>query len=284
MPRGHVLAYDEILEIAQAAARLGIGKFRITGGEPLLRSNLIQFIRSLSKTQGVQKISLTTNGILLKRFAKKLRDAGVHTLNVSLDSLDARKFSQITRGGNLPDVWEGVEEAMRSGFTSVKLNVLLMRNINDMEILDFARLTMLYPLQIRFIEFMPYGEWENGCDEVFLPAMEVAERIKMLGKVMPADVPNGGPAKYFKIKGAQGTIGLITPVSQPFCGDCNRLRLTADGKLRSCLLSTEQVDVLKTLRGERTPNDVANVLKKAVLLKPQMHAARRNVIMSTIGG
>jgi cyclic pyranopterin phosphate synthase len=236
--RDEILRMEEILRVAEVAIQLGINKFRLTGGEPLLRKGVIPFIRSLALLPGVEDIAVTTNGTLLLEMGEQLWDAGVKRLNISLDTLDSEKFNRITRGGNLKQVWDGIEKVLEIGFAPVKLNIVALRNFNDREWADFARLTLDYPLHVRFIELMPIGTSWTMAGDSFVSCEEIVSVIEQeLGELNPAKsgVRGCGPAEYYTLPNSKGSIGFIHAMSNHFCADCNRLRLTADGKLRPCL-------------------------------------------------
>ncbi|MFQ5987820.1 MAG: GTP 3',8-cyclase MoaA, partial [Dehalococcoidia bacterium] len=252
-PRSEILRYEEIQAVARAAAGLGINKVRLTGGEPLIRSELTHLIRMLSEIEGIDDISLTTNGVLLRRYAAPLKEAGLRRVNVSLDTLNRGRFQRITGSDRLKDVLDGIEAAREAGLEPVKLNMVVMRGMNDDEVLDFARLTIEQGWHVRFIETMPFGKGER-LD--FIPAVEIKERLLSLGGLEPSlPSDSNGPAKYFRFSEAKGTLGFISPLSEHFCFNCNRLRLTVDGQLRPCLLSDEEVDLRKPLREGTSPQE-----------------------------
>ncbi|MCJ7426782.1 MAG: GTP 3',8-cyclase MoaA [Dehalococcoidales bacterium] len=266
-----ILRYEEILTIARAAAEMGIDKIRLTGGEPLVRAGLPELVAMLAAIGTINDISLTTNGVLLARYAAELKSAGLNRVNVSLDSLKPDKFREITRSdAKLADVLEGIETAGRVGLEPVKLNMVVIPGVNDDEVLDFAAKTIDEEWHVRFIELMPVvGETENPQ---FVAASEMKKRIERLGKLEPCLPSVGnGPAKYFRLPDARGTIGFITPVSEHFCFNCNRLRLTADGKLRPCLLSDYEVDLKGPLRGGVAAEGLKKLIEEAVANKPQQH-------------
>src|SRR3989339_681563 len=221
-----ILTYEEIATVVQHAVKLGIKSFRLTGGEPLAR-------------RGIEDLSITTNGIYLKNYAKLLKETGLLRLNISLDSLEETKFERITRGGKLRDVLDGIEEVLTLGFKNTKINVVAMKGINDDEFEDFARLTLERDLEVRFIEYMAMNKESLASDDRFIPMPDIIDIIERNNELiaLPPPMFGSGAAKLYKIKGAMGTLGFVSAVSQPFCGSCNRLRLTSDGKLRSCLLS-----------------------------------------------
>jgi len=244
-----ILRYEEIAAFARVAVTCGISKVRITGGEPLVRAGAPGLVRMLARLPGVRDLALTTNGVLLPRFAAELRDAGLRRVNVSLDSLDPVRFARLTRGGRLGDVLAGLDAAFAAGFDPVKLNVLLLEGVED-ELDAFIRLTLERPLHVRFIEFMPL---DRGLvlDGGLLPAPRVIERLRARHGIRPVGGPYGhGPARYWAVPGAPGTIGFIAAISDHFCESCNRLRLTADGKLRTCLFSGAELDVRPLLGDE----------------------------------
>jgi cyclic pyranopterin phosphate synthase len=265
-----ILAYEEIYTVARAAAGLGINKIRLTGGEPLVRLGLPSLVQMLAKIEGVDDISLTTNGVLLGRYASELKSAGLRRVNVSLDTLKPERFKLITRiGDDLGEVLAGIEVARAVGLEPVKLNVVVMAGINDDELLDFAGKTITEGWQVRFIELMPLV----GKDTTqFVSASEMKRRLEPLGELTPylPSVGNG-PAKYFRLPKAKGAIGFITPISEHFCFQCNRMRLTADGRLRPCLLSDYEVDLKPSLRGGISSSGLKKLIKQAVANKPERH-------------
>jgi len=273
---GHaeVLRYEEIRRIAAIAARRGISKIRITGGEPLVRKDVVQLVDHLARIEGIRDLSMTTNGVLLEKFAGDLRQAGLRRVNISMDSLDPDKYRRITRGGDLSRVWAGIAAARGAGLNPIKINIVAIAGLNDDEILDFARLTMDSDLQVRFIEFMPIGESSEWHPEQSIPAGEVRKRIDSLAPLTPFE--NGrdssdGPARLFKLPGALGSIGLISPVSDHFCTSCNRLRLTADGKLKTCLFSDEEVDLKCLIRSGDSDETLEKIMTQAISRKPLRH-------------
>ncbi len=286
-----ILRYEEILRVVEVAVKKGISKVRVTGGEPLVRKGVVNFIRFLSKIHGVQDLSLTTNGILLRDFATALFDAGLRRINVSIDSLNRLKFKEITGGGDLKRVWKGTEEAMRSGLSPVKINTVVIRGVNDDEIIDFARLSMDNPYHIRFIELMPIGSTGQWNEDRYVSSEEVKNKIESFKRLCPINKKEGGgPARMFRFEGATGKIGFISPFSDHFCSSCNRLRLTADGKLRTCLFSDKEVDLKPTLRETSDNSSLERLIDFAISNKAERHflgekspkKCSRN--MSAIGG
>lgn len=272
--REEILRMEEILRVAEVALQLGITKFRLTGGEPLLRKGVIPFIKSLALLPGVEDIAVTTNGTLLLELGEQLWDAGVRRLNISLDTLDSQKYHLITRGGSLEHVWDGIEKALGVGFDPVKLNIVALRNFNDCEWADFARLTLEHPLHVRFIELMPIGTSWTIAGDSFVSCEEIKDVIEQdLGGLNPAerDVRGSGPAEYYTLPNSKGSIGFIHAMSNHFCADCNRLRLTADGKLRPCLHDQHEVDLRDALRAGASDQELQQLFHRAVALKPANH-------------
>jgi len=282
-----ILSYEEIQTVVQAAAELGICKIRLTGGEPLVRAELPNLVRMLSQIEEIQELSLTTNGTVLKKYALELKQAGLSRVNVSLDTLKSDKFRYITRLGELEGVLEGVEAAKEAGFDPVKINTVVMRGINDDEILDFARMTYEDGWHVRFIELMPF----KGVAK-FVPSIELRQHISLLGKLEPcASITGNGPAMYYRLAGGKGTIGFIAPHSEPsFCSRCNRMRLTPDGKLRPCLLGEDEIDLKTPLRNNASMEELKRLILKAVASKPEHHHLEGGNVrlvnrkMSQIGG
>jgi GTP 3',8-cyclase len=265
---GHILSYEEIRTVVRTAAEVGITKIRLTGGEPLVRAQLPGLVAMLSQVPSIEELSLTTNGTLLKRHALELKRAGLTRVNVSLDTLNAVRFREITRLGELNTVLDGIEAARGAGLHPVKVNMVVIRGVNDDEVLDFARMTIDQEWHVRFIECMPF----NG-EVDFVPTAETQKRISLLGQLEPRVPPAGnGPAAYYRLPGARGTIGFITPLSEPsFCSRCNRLRLSADGKLRPCLLSDDEIDLRTPLRNNAPLSELKRLVLEAVASKPERH-------------
>lgn len=282
-----VLRYEELYQVARAAAALGINKIRLTGGEPLVRAHLTRLVEMLSKIEGIDDIALTTNGILLGQCAASLKEAGLKRVNVSLDSLDRKRFSQITRHDRLDEVLDGLAVAQGVGLDPVKINMVVIRGVNDDEVLDFARRTIEDGWNVRFIEQMPIGE---GKKLSFVPTSEVLERLRTLGELGPCLSKRGnGPAKYFRFDGASGTIGFISPISEHICFSCNRMRLTVDGKLRPCLMSDDEVDLRESLRSGASIEELKGLIQQAVARKPKRHRLNEGIsptgrTMSQVGG
>jgi cyclic pyranopterin phosphate synthase len=271
MSHSAVLSYEEIFRVVAAAAELGINKVRLTGGEPLVRIGVSELVRLIAGIKEINDISLTTNGILLPKYAAELKEAGLNRVNISLDTLKPEKFRQITRCGELSDTLAGIDAAHRAGLEPVKINMVVMAGVNDDEIIDFARKTIRDGWHVRFIEHMPVLDEEQIIPRLF-SVSEIRGKIETLGKLEPYSIEVGnGPAKYYRLPGATGTIGFITPVTEHFCYQCNRLRLTADGKLRPCLLSEEEIDVREALRRGASVDEIKSLILKTVALKPAGH-------------
>jgi cyclic pyranopterin phosphate synthase len=271
MSHRDILTYEEIYTVAKAAAGLGINKIRLTGGEPLVRLGLTDLVKMLAGIETIDDLSLTTNGILLAPHAAALKTAGLNRVNVSLDTLQPDKFRRITRCGELEDTLKGIESAHQAGLEPVKINMVVMTDVNDDELLDFARKTVIDGWHVRFIEHMPVNG-DNPATTRLFSVKEMRKRIETLGKLEPWKVDVGnGPAKYFRLPGASGTIGFITPVTEHFCYQCNRIRLTADGKLRPCLLSEEEVNLREPLRSGASPDDLKHLIEQAIACKPERH-------------
>ena len=271
MPHQDILTYEEIYTVVRVAAGLGINKVRLTGGEPLVRLGLAKLVKMLAGIKEIKDLSLTTNGILLAHYAAELKKAGLRRVNVSLDTLKSERFHQVTRCGELQDTLQGIEAAKAVGLEPVKINMVVMAGVNDDELIDFTRKTIEDGWHVRFIEYMPVTTGDAVSTRLF-SVKEMRKRIESLGKLEPWTVNVGnGPAKYFRLPGAKGTIGFITPVTEHFCYLCNRLRLTADGKLRPCLLSEQEIDLREALRSGASPDELKRLIEKAIAGKPERH-------------
>ncbi|HEX9758174.1 MAG TPA: GTP 3',8-cyclase MoaA [Nitrospiria bacterium] len=292
MDNSSLLSYDEFLRIIRVAAKRGLKKVRITGGEPLVRRGVVEFVQEISKIEGIQDIALTTNGILLKKMAEPLYKAGLRRLNVSMDSLKAEKFKEITRGDVLERVWEGIHEAERVGFSPIKINCVLQETVNQDEIIDFVKLTLNKPYHVRFIEFMPCANLDMW-QRTYKPAMDMQSKIiEEFNELIPAQEESdiAGPAENFKLPGAQGVVGFIHAISGHFCDTCNRVRLSSDGKIRPCLFSNLEVDFREALRNGCTDEEISGLLDQVLGIKPEGHeldkysAEKMLTDMITIGG
>jgi len=293
-PHGEILRYEEIETVVRAAAELGISKVRLTGGEPLVRLGIADLVRSLARIPGIDDLAMTTNGTLLSRYAEALARAGLQRVNVSLDTLRPERFRRITRLGRMENVLEGMEAARQAGLEPIKINTVVIRGMNDDEVVDFARKTVEAGWNVRFIEPMPVGNGvlaDSEWRERVVTGREIRQQIEaVLGELEPAKVSAGsGPARYYRLPGARGTLGFITPISEHFCYRCNRLRLTADGQLRPCLLSDQEIDLRTPLRQGADVAQIKGLLLKGIESKPMQHhldehKRPENRVMSEIGG
>jgi cyclic pyranopterin phosphate synthase len=281
--KGELLSYEELERTIAIAVSLGIVKYRITGGEPLVRRDLVPFLARLRRNvPGIRSLAITTNGLLLAQAAEGLKEAGVDKVNLSLDSFRRETFARLTRLDCLPTVLEGLAAVRRVGMPVIKLNAVLVRGENDDELEDFVALTAREPYHVRFIEFMPYGEWAGRSDAV-VPVAEVIARLEAAGAVRDHGPDGHGPARYWRLPGAPGTIGVISPVSAKFCESCNRIRLNALGELRGCLLDEGAVSLKAALRAG-DDDGVRAVFRRVLAEKPEKHYDLRTFHMSTIGG
>ena len=295
-----IMSFDEICRLVRIAADMGICRIRLTGGEPLVRKGVVDLVREIARTPGIEDVSMTTNGILLARYAHDLKRAGLQRVNISLDTLDSSQYRDITRGGDITSVLAGIDTALEVGFDPVKINAVAVRSL-DQDFYGFAKMSLNRPLHMRFIEYMPVGDSSGvqgcgwgpqdviSCDEIMDIVNERAE-ADGVGALVPADgKPEGaGPARYYQFKGAQGTVGFISPLSRHFCGQCNRLRLTAEGGIRPCLFSDREYGVRDALR-TGGDDDVRAVLERALQGKPSehtqgAHAHATATNMNAIGG
>jgi len=289
LSHGEMLSYEELVRVAREAVALGIEKIRITGGEPLVRKGVVGLIERLADIPGLKELVLTTNGLLLGEMALSLRRAGVRRLNISLDSLNSKTFAAITRGGELHKVLDGIAAAEVAGFPPVKINMVVMRGINDDEVLDFASLTLQQGCTVRFIEYMP-TIGEKGWDSLRIEGSEILERIGRHYPLVPlVSAEMAGPARNFKIRGAAGAIGIITPISGHFCDSCNRIRVTAAGVVKGCLFTGEGTD-LKPFLSTADNGELREALHRIVSGKPGRHhlideeGEHGAIAMSQIGG
>jgi len=290
-PRAELLQDDEIFRLIDLFASLGFEKIRLTGGEPTIRANLVGIVDQIARTPGIKTVAMTTNGLLLDKLAEKLARAGLTRVNISIDTLNPAKFKTVTRWGELEEVWTGIKAATLAGL-DVKLNAVVVRNYNDKEdVVDIARLTLNNPWQVRFIEMMPFGEITNFQQAGVVPEEELRETIAAeLGELTLVNGGNlDGEARLYKLGGAKGTLGFISSVSQPFCAACTRARLTADGRLRLCLLREKEVDLMTPLRSGASNADLEAIIRDGIWDKPWGHGLATNTIplnrvMSEIGG
>lgn len=290
-PNPELMQDDEILRLVQLFARLGFDKIRLTGGEPTVRAHVVDLVRGIRAVPGIRTVTMTTNGVLLSRLAKPLVEAGLKRVNISLDTLDPDKFRRLTRWGSLEDVWAGIKAAERAGLAPVKINAVVVRGYNENDVADLARLTIDSPWQVRFIEMMPFA----GTADLQTTQMVTAEEIKarVEADTGPLEVVNNGEldgeARLFRIPGAKGDVGFIASVTAPFCASCTRVRLTADGRLRLCLLREGEIDLLTPLRQGATLEELRCMILDAVWYKPWGHQLAEgripmNRVMSEIGG
>jgi len=272
LAHGDILSYEELMRIARVAVALGIRKIRVTGGEPLIRRGVVDFIAQLATLPGRPEIVLTTNGLRLAELAVPLKAAGLQRVNVSLDTLRPERFRQLTRRDGLEQVLAGLTAAEQAGLTPVKVNVIPLKGVNADELLDFARLTLEHPWEVRFIEFMPISPDLEFSPANRIPMADVEQLLMPLGSLEPLPPrESAGPAKRYRLLGARGCIGLIPAVSGHFCPECNRLRVTADGRVRGCLFGNQEVDLKTVLRGEGDDQALADLLREAVGAKPEKH-------------
>ncbi len=265
-----VLTYEEMLRIIDVATRLGIKKVRITGGEPFVRKDIDLFIKELSNMPGIEELTITTNGILLSEHIETLTTSAIKRINVSLDTLRPDRYKEITGYDGFHKVWEGIHKAKEAGFYPIKINVVILRGINEDEIMDFARLSIKEPFHIRFIEYMPMGQEEGNIGGV--PGQRIRDMLSKTGKLLEVADDSSlypGPARYFRFEGAKGMIGFIDPITSHFCDRCNRIRLTADGHLRPCLLWPHQIDIKTPIRNNIDDESIAHIIMKAVKEKPR---------------
>jgi cyclic pyranopterin phosphate synthase len=290
LPHGEILRYEEILRIVNVGVDLGITKVRVTGGEPLVRKGVYDFLGQLTRIRGLRDVALTTNGIVLKQNIDKIKSAKIKRINISLDTLNREKYAKTTGLDKFQQVWQGIKLAQKSGFDPIKLNVVALRGVNQDELTSFARLSLSHPFHIRFIEYMPIGKAHMNFDPPLL-IPEIKDRIGTIGKLEEIQRDRyDGPAERYKFEGARGEIGFIGALSCHFCDACNRLRLTASGGLRPCLLSDHQLDIKGPLRNGCSDTQLADILLAAVRKKPSGHHLEINdpfgvsSQMSSIGG
>lgn len=291
LPREELLTDEELIRLVRLFAELGFDKIRLTGGEPTVRPHLVELVTRMAAFPGIREISMTTNGLRLKALAEPLARAGLKRVNVSLDTLDPEKFRRITRWGHLEEVWEGILAAEAAGLTPIKLNAVVVRGYNDQDILDLAALTLTRPWQVRFIEVMPFADVAPFAQQAIVSTAEMIQILE--GEFGPLEPVNDGrldgEARVYRIRGAVGSVGFISPVSEPFCAQCNRVRLTAEGRLRLCLLRDDEVDLREPLRAGASDEELKALIRAAIWRKPWGHGLPEGVIpmarvMSQIGG
>jgi cyclic pyranopterin phosphate synthase len=290
LPRPELLTNDELLLALQAAAAAGFRKLRLTGGEPTLRPGLVELVAAMKAIPGIEEIAMTTNALRLHDMAAPLKAAGLDRVNISIDSLDAEKFRTMTRGGNLEEVWVGMQAAVEAGLHPLKLNVVIVRGMNDEEVVQLAALTLRYPWELRFIEVMPLTGVAGLAQEGIISSAELIARIEAaFGPLQPLGRPESDPSCPYTIPGASGNLGFISSVSAPFCATCNRMRLTADGRLHLCLLRDDEVDLRTAIRSGASLAALEQIVRHAIAVKPWGHGLPEGVLptvrgMSQIGG
>jgi cyclic pyranopterin phosphate synthase len=291
LKRDEILSYEEIARVVEAAASVGVSSIRLTGGEPLLRRHLERLVAMIAAIPGIEDIALSTNGLLLEEQIGALVDAGLRRVNISLDTLRTERFESIARRPGLERVLGAIDAAISRGLSPVKINCVVMRGRNDDEVEGFAELSRRLPVAVRFIEAMPVVEYARAQREEYVSADELLERLRGIGDLQPVDGPSGnGPARYFSFQDALGTIGVITPLSHDYCDRCNRIRLTADGRLRLCLFGDHHIDLRTPLRSQAAREDIVAILQRSMLIKPERHHLRlgepasRMRALSEIGG
>ncbi|GAB4473696.1 MAG: GTP 3',8-cyclase MoaA [Anaerolineales bacterium] len=290
-PNRELMQDEEVLFLARLFVRLGFDKIRLTGGEPTVRWNVVDLVRQIAAIDGLKTLTMTTNGILLPKLAQKLKDAGLQRVNISLDTLQPTKFQTLTRWGKLEDVWAGIHAAEEAGLTPVKINAVVVRNYNEEDVVEIARLTLNHPWQVRFIEMMPFGGATEFQQQQLVTMEEVFGLVDAAFGPLESlhDGELDGEARVYRIPGAQGEIGFIASVTKPFCALCTRARLTADGKLRLCLLREGEVDLLTPLRQGATEEELREMILAGLWEKPWGHGLAQNEfalnrVMSEIGG
>ena len=289
-PQSHLLQDEELLRLVRIATTVGFNRVRLTGGEPTVRRNLVNLVAGIASTPGIQEIAMTTNALRLEKLAEPLARAGLKRVNISVDTLDAERFYKITRFGKLEQVWRGILAAERAGLNPIKLNAVVVRGYNEDDIVDLARLTLDHAWDMRFIEVMPLGSIAEFQMDSVVPVAEMKLRIESaLGALEAVDWDGHNPARPFRLRGGRGTLGFISSVTEPFCAGCDRMRLSADGRLRLCLLRDNEVDLLTSLRAGASDEDLRKLMAQGIIDKPWGHGLAEHVIaesrvMSQIGG
>jgi len=288
-PNADLLQDAEIFKLAHLFASLGFDKIRLTGGEPTVRANIVEIVRGIAATPGIRSLSMTTNGILLSRLAKPLKEAGLQRVNVSIDTLDPEKFRRLTRWGKLEEVWKGILAAEEVGLAPVKLNAVVVKGYNEEDVIDLAGLTIDRPWQMRYIEMMPFAGVTEIQTQQIVTAAQIQQKIESEFGPLEATGKYDGEARIFRIHGGKGELGFISSVTVPFCSACTRARLTADGVLRMCLLREKEIDLLTPLRNGATEDDLRALILDGVWNKPWGHGLAEGLIplnraMNEIGG
>ncbi len=291
LPKSEILTYEEITALVRAAASVGVRSVRLTGGEPLIRKNLERLVEEIAAVPGIDDIALSTNGLLLEEQLDGLLAAGLRRVNISLDTLDSDRFVELARRPGLDGVLAGIDASIARGMQPVKINCVVMRGKNDDEIATFAEWTKHRAVYVRFIELMPVHENLDIQRDAYISSDEILERVRAIGDLQPASGPGGnGPARYYAFPGAPGAVGVISPLSHDYCERCNRVRLTADGRLRLCLFGDYEIDLRTPLRAGASQDDIAAILQSSMMIKPERHhlklgeTASRMRAFSEIGG
>jgi len=272
IPHSSIMSFEDIELLVRSAISIGFTKVRLTGGEPLVRKGICDLVRIISRIEGLNDLSLTTNGVLLSETAKELKDAGLDRVNISLDTLKPDRFYEITRRDLFNKVIEGIDAALEARLDPVKINVVLIRGTNDDEIEDFVEITRERPLSVRFIEFMPISHMSEWTRKKVIPSSDLKSEIQKRYQLIPLPEKKGsGPSEDYQVKGFSGSVGFITPVTESFCEKCNRIRVTSDGRIRSCLFSDNEHDILPLLRGGKDIEEIADFIRKSISKKPMCH-------------
>ncbi|HET8678775.1 MAG TPA: GTP 3',8-cyclase MoaA [bacterium] len=289
-PPAELLQDDELVLLVEIAAELGVEKIRLTGGEPTVRPGIVGLVRRIAAIPGIKELAMTTNALLLETLAGPLRDAGLSRVNISLDTLDPEKFRRITRGGHVERVFAGIERVDAVGLRPIKLNAVVVRGFNEEDVVGLAALTLERPWEMRFIEVMPFGTVADVADAGIVTSEETRARVEgALGHLTALDLTGDAPARTYRLPGAAGTLGFISSVSEPFCAKCGRLRLTADGRLRLCLLRDDEADLLTPLRAGASRDEMKKRFRAAAYRRPFGHALAEKLypqerVMIQIGG
>lgn len=290
MPRNQIMTKDELLFLVRVGASLGVTKIRLTGGEPTIRPDIVELVQAIAATPGIRDLAMTTNGVLLDKLARPLAEAGLNRVNISIDTVEPYKFHHITRWGELDDVWRGIRAAEEAGLHPIKLNCVVVRNFNESDVVELARLTIDNTWEVRFIEMMPFGEVTDFQQVNVVTFQEMRERVEsVFGPLEETIYDYVDPSRPFRIPNAKGTLGFISSVTEPFCQGCGRVRLTADGKLRLCLLRDDEVDLLTPLRQGASFEEMRALMRDGAYHKPWGHGLGQGVIaetraMNQIGG
>jgi len=288
-PNPELLQDDEILTLARIFAKLGFDKIRLTGGEPTVRANIVGLVRGIASTPGIRSLSMTTNGVLLSRLAKPLKEAGLQRVNISIDTLEPEKFKRLTRWGKLEDVWKGILAAEEVGMSPVKLNAVVVKGYNEEDVIDLAALTVDRPWQMRYIEMMPFAGATDIQTQQIITAAQIQQKIESEFGPLEATGKYDGEARIYRIRGGKGELGFISSVTLPFCSACTRARLTADGVLRMCLLREKEIDLLSPMRKGASEDDLRALILNGIWDKPWGHGLDEgfiplNRVMNQIGG